>query len=107
MATRPRRRNETMIWLLETIGWTRIDMPTEMVAAAGHDVTGYEAPDRLTLGNFHSTLQKVFLNNDRGIAEMQSWCDTQCRKPWRYEPGCTFLFRSKKDAAIFKLTWWR
>jgi hypothetical protein len=89
---RGRGRNTKMVWLLtKVLRWTPLDLPVSSVALTG----GFT-------GQYRS-LEDAFSTNDRGIEEMKNWCSEQCRKRWRYEPPSTFIFQSKKDAAIFKL----
>jgi hypothetical protein len=87
-------RNDNRIWLLvKLLKWTKVDLPIETISLAGGQ------------RDSSTDMGLVFANCDRGVQNIKDWCDSQCRKPWRYEPSGTFLFRSMNDAAIFKLRW--
>jgi len=89
---RRKGRNERMIWLLQKVlRWSVVEVSVENISRAG--------------GGEPKNLDAVFENCDRGVNTMKTWCADQCSTRWRYEPTGTFMFRSMKDAALFKLRW--
>lgn len=89
---RRKGRNDNMVWFLSNLlKWSKLDVPLPAIRQAG--------------GGDPKSLDGVFENCDRGIQTMKAWCDSQCSGRWRYEPSGTFMFRSQKDAALFKLRW--
>jgi len=55
----------------------------------------------------HSGWSKVVLDtvgsNERAV-DMNEWLHVECKKQWKHL-GRTFVFESRDDAALFKLTW--
>lgn len=105
MATTKIKRNNLNIWFLQKRGWTTIQVPTEKIMEAGgviyQDHNGKSVASNQVVG----MLDMVFQCGDRGVATMRDWCANSCRDKWQYEPAGCFLFRSFRDAVLFKLTW--
>lgn len=63
----------------------------------------------LTLSWLFSTVVKdirVFENKNSDLLwEMKDWCSDNCSKKWRHCKHGYFVFRSKHDALLFKMTW--
>jgi hypothetical protein len=82
---------DVITWFLVMIlRWSRVDISQDVVETIGHNHT---APDKF-IWNYHI-----------GISQLMEWCKSQCKSIWLCRRNATFLFQSKKDAAIFKLTW--
>jgi hypothetical protein len=100
------KRNNLHIWFLKKTGWTMLEVPTSKIMEAGgiiyQDHTGKAVAGTNQIA---SILDMIFQSGDLGIQAMKDWCAHSCRDKWRYQPAGCFLFRSFRDAVLFKLTW--
>jgi hypothetical protein len=44
------------------------------------------------------------LGSNKHAIDINNWLHTECKKHWKHH-GRTFVFESKNEAALFKLTW--
>lgn len=51
-----------------------------------------------------TTVELPSLRSNGNAIDIADWLNLECKAHWRHR-GRTFVFESKDDAALFKLTW--